>query len=155
MGLLLNFAYLFAAFFGMEAIAWITHKYLMHGLLWHLHQDHHQREDGQIIEKNDSFFIVFATPAILLFLWGIQYGWMDMRIWVALGITLYGFTYFVVHDIFIHQRFKIFRNSSNVYFKAIRRAHKTHHKSLGKEGGSCFGMLLFPYKFLREAKQAK
>jgi beta-carotene 3-hydroxylase len=43
--------------------------------------------------------------------------------------------YFLVHEVFIHQRFKWFRNSDNVYFRAIRRAHKVHHKHMGKEQG--------------------
>jgi beta-carotene 3-hydroxylase len=43
---------------------------------------------------------------------------------------------FFVHEVFIHQRFKWFRNSDNVYFRAIRRAHKVHHKHMGKEQGS-------------------
>ena len=60
----------------------------------------------------------------------------------------YGLTYFLVHDIFIHQRFKWFRNANSRYGKAVRRAHKIHHKHLGKEDGECFGMLFFPLKYL-------
>ena len=30
------------SFFGMEFIAWFTHKYVMHGLLWSWHEDHHK-----------------------------------------------------------------------------------------------------------------
>jgi beta-carotene 3-hydroxylase len=51
------------------------------------------------------------------------------------GILAYGIAYFLVHEVFIHQRFKWFRNSDNVYFRAIRRAHKVHHKHMGKEQG--------------------
>ena len=53
----------------------------------------------------------------------------------------------MVHDIFIHQRFKIFRNSDNSYFRAIRRAHKMHHKYLEKEDGESFVMLLVAKKY--------
>ena len=70
--------------------------------------------------------------------------------WIGLGITIYGFTYFLVHDIFIHQRFKIIRNIDTNYFKAIRRAHKIHHKHLSKEHGECFGMLWVPFKYFRQ-----
>ena len=41
-------------------------------------------------------------------LWGEFSFWAGLPI--AIGIFCYGFTYFVVHDIFIHRRFKIFRN---------------------------------------------
>ena len=30
-----------AACLGMALVAWLTHKYIMHGLLWVLHKDHH------------------------------------------------------------------------------------------------------------------
>jgi beta-carotene 3-hydroxylase len=87
-----------------------------------------------------------------LFLWGSIYGNI-IAIGIASGITLYGFCYFLVHDIFIHQRFKWFRNTNNIYLKAIRRAHKMHHKHLGKHDGECFGMLWVPFKYFREAYQ--
>ena len=44
-----------ATFFGMEFMAWATHKYVMHGLMWYFHKDHHQVEPG-FFEKNDVFF---------------------------------------------------------------------------------------------------
>ena len=76
----------------------------------------------------------------------------DIRLFIGIGIALYGFAYFMVHDIFIHQRFKIFRKSENIYMRAIRKAHKIHHKHLGKEEGECFGMLLVPFRYYKEAK---
>jgi beta-carotene 3-hydroxylase len=70
---------------------------------------------------------------------------------IGLGILLYGMAYFFVHDIFIHQRFKIFRRTTNPYLMALRKAHKVHHKHLGKEEGECFGMLVVPFKYYKEA----
>ncbi len=70
---------------------------------------------------------------------------------VGTGITLYGATYFLVHDILIHQRFKAFRNFDSVYLRAIRRAHKMHHKHLTKHDGESFGMLWVPIKYFKEA----
>ena len=57
----------------------------------------------------------------------------------SLIITLYGMAYFFVHDVFIHQRLKVFTRTERSYFLAMRRAHKQHHKHLGKEEGECFG----------------
>jgi beta-carotene 3-hydroxylase len=54
--------------------------------------------------------------------------------------------------VFIHQRFKWLRNSNNAYFRAIRRAHKMHHKHLDKHEGECFGMLWVPFKYFRQEK---
>ncbi len=143
-----------ASFLCMEAVAWLTHKYVMHGLLWNLHEDHHKKNPSSFFEKNDYFFLIFAIPGILCLAAGI-YGTYTHLAFIGLGITIYGFAYFMVHDIFIHQRFKFFRNADNFYFRAIRRAHKMHHKHLGKEDGECFGMLWVPLKYFAEAMKRK
>jgi beta-carotene 3-hydroxylase len=150
----INTFFFLLAFFGMEGVAWLTHKYVMHGFLWFLHQDHHQKEIKSVLEKNDSFFLIFSIPGISGLLVGMFFGY-NFFFWIGLGITVYGFAYFLVHDIFIHQRIKYFRNSDSVYLRAIRKAHKVHHKHLGKEDGECFGMLWVPFKYFIEAAKAK
>lgn len=132
----------------MECITWLTHKYVMHGFLWYLHADHHQPKYAHIFERNDLFFVIFAIPSILLFYFGAEAGF-DYRFFIGLGIFAYGLSYFIVHDIFIHQRFKLFRNTKNKYLLALRKGHKVHHKYLGKEHGECFGMLFVPFKYFR------
>lgn len=139
------------AFAAMELVAWFTHKYVMHGLLWFLHKDHHNKQTKGFFEHNDFFFLIFAIPGIISLLIGMQMAY-NAFFWIGLGITLYGFAYFLVHDIFIHQRFKLFRNSDNRYFQAIRRAHKMHHKHLDKHDGQCFGMLLVPFKYFKRSQ---
>jgi beta-carotene 3-hydroxylase len=69
---------------------------------------------------------------------------------VGAGIALYGLVYFLVHDVLIHRRFNWFDKTSNKYFKAIRKAHKVHHKNRYKEEGTCFGMLVVPKKFFQQ-----
>jgi len=142
------------AFCGMEAIAWLSHKYLMHGLFWSLHRDHHKKEAYGFFEHNDFFFLIFAIPGMAALLFGIRGGY-SFLFWIGIGICLYGLMYFLVHDVFIHQRFKIFRHADAIYLKAIRRAHKMHHKHLGKEDGECFGMLWVPFKYFREMKSKR
>ena len=139
------------AFASMEAVAWFTHKYIMHGLLWTLHKDHHKKESTGFFEHNDFFFLIFATPGIAGLFLGAQNDF-NCLFFAGLGITLYGSAYFLVHDVFIHQRFKMFRNVNTRYFKAIRRAHKVHHKHINKEDGECFGMLWVPMKYFRQNK---
>ena len=39
---LVNALVFFGVFFGMEGVAWTTHKYVMHGSLWSLHESHHR-----------------------------------------------------------------------------------------------------------------
>ena len=139
----------FAVVVSMEGVTWLTHKFIMHGLGWYLHEDHHQPGYPHVFEKNDAFFIVFAIPSILLFYFGTR-GEINWMFFVGLGILIYGICYFLVHDIFIHQRFKLFRNANNRYAKAVRRAHKMHHKHIGKGDGECFGMLLVPFKYFKK-----
>lgn len=135
----------------MEFVAWFTHKFIMHGFLWNLHEDHHTHTNPGFFEKNDAFFLIFATPGILCTVLGSIYN-SNISMAVGIGITAYGACYFLVHDVFIHQRFKWLRNVNNWYFKGIRRAHKMHHKHIQKEKGECFGMLFVPFKYLKEAK---
>jgi len=134
----------------MEGVAWWMHKYIMHGIFWNLHEDHHVRENhDSFFERNDFFFVFFSVLAITAFaLWSI-YGWV-ICLGIGIGISIYGAVYFFVHDLFIHQRVKVLRNTNNRYLKALRRGHKMHHKHLGKHDGECFGMLWVPLKYFRK-----
>ncbi len=137
-----------STFIFMEVIAWFSHKYIMHGFLWHLHKDHHKKDHGSWFERNDLFFIFYAVVSMtLVILWGEFGFWAGLP--MALGIFTYGMSYFVVHDIFIHQRFKIFKKTNSKYAKGLRRAHKIHHKNIHKEDGECFGMLWIPLKYFK------
>lgn len=135
----------------METATWLTHKFIMHGFGWYLHEDHHQPGYPHVFEKNDAFFIVGAIPSILLFWFGTQ-GGINWKFFVGLGVLIYGILYFLVHDVLIHRRFKWFDKTNNWYLKGLRKAHKMHHKHLGKEEGECFGMLYVPLKYFREAR---
>ena len=85
----------------MEAVAWFTHKYIMHGFLWVLHKDHHDRSNDSVFERNDFFFLIFAIPGSVFIIVGSQLGFDFFLFWIGLGITLYGAAYFFVHDLFI------------------------------------------------------
>jgi beta-carotene 3-hydroxylase len=135
-------------FLTMEGITWLTHKYVMHGFLWYLHEDHHQPKYKGLVEKNDAFFVIFAIPDILLFYFGVNPE-LNYLFFIGLGILFYGMAYFFVHDILIHQRIKLFTRTNIKYFVALRKGHKVHHKHLGKEDGECFGMLNVPKKYFK------
>ncbi|SDJ50571.1 beta-carotene 3-hydroxylase [Pedobacter sp. ok626] len=144
----MNFIILLITFILMEAATWFIHKYIMHGLLWVLHHDHHDHSTEGSFEKNDYFFVIFALPAIALIYFGFL-NHFNYLFYIGLAITLYGMAYFFVHDIFIHQRIKYLADTQNPYLLAIRRAHKQHHKHLGKEEGECFGFLYVPMKYFK------
>ncbi len=144
---------IFIATFGiMEFMAWATHKFVMHGPMWYFHEDHHVEEPG-VFERNDVFFLIYAIPSWLCIMLGLM-NQNFVSVWIGFGIAGYGLAYFLIHDVFIHRRLKWLRNIDNAYFRAIRKAHKVHHKHLGKEHSECFGMLLVPRKYYLEAKKS-
>jgi beta-carotene 3-hydroxylase len=138
----------------MEGITWLTHRYVMHGFLWYLHEDHHRKRPG-FFEKNDAFFVIFAIPSMLCILFGtLTDGWWWLQA-IGFGIMAYGAAYFLVHDVIIHQRFKWFSRSNNTYIRAIRWAHKMHHKHLEKGHGESFGMLLVHGRYWAKIRRDK
>ena len=102
----------------MEFNAWFTHKYIMHGFLWSLHKDHHHKDHDSWFERNDAFFIFYAVVSMgCFYLWNYEGVWFTLPI--GLGILFYGMAYFIVHDIFIHQRFKLLRNTNSLYVPRV------------------------------------
>jgi len=100
------------------------------------------------LKETICFFLQYAAISMFFtVLWGEYNFWLGLPI--AIGIFMYGLAYFIVHDVFIHQRFKILRNIDNKYARGLRRAHKIHHKHLGKKDGECFGMLVVPKKYFK------
>ncbi len=89
----MNVLIVLVTFFLMEGITWLTHKYVMHGFLWTLHRDHHDKSHTGTMERNDYFFLIFAIPAISMMFYGSLH---DFNYWfyIGLGITLYGLAYF-------------------------------------------------------------
>ncbi|MBL0024130.1 MAG: sterol desaturase family protein [Saprospiraceae bacterium] len=128
----------------MEFVAWLAHKYLMHGWLWIWHEDHHKPhyEKTGFFEKNDLLFLVFALPSMICYIIGSLHADYRWVLYIGIGISIYGLIYFLIHDVYIHQRFKWFRQLDSRYSRAILRAHGAHHSKTQKEGGESFGLLL-------------
>jgi beta-carotene 3-hydroxylase len=142
-------------FLGMEFVAWFTHKYIMHGLLWSWHEDHHQPHHKKgFFEKNDLFFLVFAIPSVLCYIAGLStpHFWL---LFVGIGISIYGLAYFLIHDVYIHRRFKWFKQLDNKYSRAILRAHGAHHAKQTKEDGESFGLLIVDSKYFKKRSRWK
>ncbi len=140
----------------MEFVAWFTHKYVMHGLLWKWHEDHHKPhfKEGRFFEKNDLFFLVFAIPSMI----SIMAGTMTEYVWLfyaGIGVAIYGAIYFLIHDVYIHQRFPWFRQLDSKYSRAILRAHGAHHAKQTKEGCESFGLLVVARKYFKSRSNWK
>lgn len=140
----------FLTFCVMEFNAWALHKYVMHGFLWSVHKDHHQPVAGRSYQLNDAFAIFFAVPSFLLILFDSLYDLPRLGA-CGFGIMAYGIVYFIVHEVIIHRRWKLFMVRNNFYFEAVNAAHKIHHSVKEKEGASNFGMLVVPLKYYRNA----
>lgn len=143
-----------AAIVAMEFMAWFTHKYVMHGPLWHWHEDHHKphHEKDGFFEKNDLFFLVFAIPSAICYILGLStaHFWL---LFVGIGISIYGIIYFLIHDVYIHQRFKWFRQLDSKYSRAILRAHGAHHAKQSKEDCESFGLLVVDSKYFKKRSE--
>ncbi len=133
----------------MEFVAWFTHKYVMHGFLWSWHEDHHlpHFEKEGFFEKNDLFFIVFAIPSAASYMLGTFIPSLTWLLFVGIGISLYGLTYFLIHDVYIHKRFKWFKHLDSKYSRSILKAHGAHHAKTTKEGCEEFGLLVVGKKY--------
>lgn len=142
------------AFFGMELVAILTHKYLMHGVLWCLHESHHRPRTGNF-ELNDLFAVFFSLPAILL----IWFGTTTPATWLlplGLGITGYGLAYFFMHDILVHHRTSIRIRPTGGYLRRVLEAHWVHHSVTTREGAVSFGFLYAePVEKLRRQLDAR
>lgn len=124
-------------FIGMEFIARLMHKYLMHGVLWSLHKDHHY-PTSSAFQKNDLFGLIFAGISIYLILeWIISGNLLFLS--VALGMTGYGLAYFTIHDMIIHNRHLRLRKKAmkNGLLRTLIEVHDVHHK----EGKGNWGFL--------------
>jgi len=138
------------AFIGMEFAAWFTHRYVMHGFLWNWHEDHHKpHEHPGPLYKNDRFFLVFAIPSALCYCIGSLVPGYLFLLFVGIGISLYGMVYFLIHDVYIHQRFKWFKQLDGKYSRAILRAHGDHHVKKTKEDCVSFGLLFVHPKYFK------
>lgn len=129
----------------MEFIAWFAHKYVMHGVLWSVHEDHH-KPTGRFFQRNDWFFLIFAIPSWQCIMLGFIF-WNFLSVGIGFGIAFYGTCYFLIHEVLIHRRFNWLDNVNNSYFTALKKAHRVHHEKTEKEDGECFGLLYVPKKY--------
>lgn len=135
--------------FLMELWAALLHGKVWHASLWFVHRSHHVARIGRF-ERNDALSVLHAPIAIVLVLYGcagtpgftreLAYG-------IGIGMTLFGVAYAIVHDGLVHGRLPVRFLLRSRYFKAVVRAHRTHH--VGTRGGPPFGLFLGPLELAR------
>ncbi len=129
-----------------EFVAWFTHKYVMHGVLWTWHQSHHTVHD-HALEKNDWFAVVFSIPSIALIYYSTIATYNPYLLSVGVGIFCYGLFYMIFHDVIVHQRIKWRPKSRSNYLNRMIHAHYVHHAKHTKEDCEAFGFLIAPKKY--------
>ena len=127
----------------MESVAYVTHRWIMHGPGWFLHASHHRERFGRF-EANDLYALMFAVPSIVLLYGGVNLDWGSWAIWVGAGIAAYGAIYFGFHDVIVHQRIPHRYVARSAYMKRIVQAHRLHHATESKHGSVSFGFLWAP-----------
>lgn len=126
----------------MELVAYSTHRWIMHGPVgWGWHKSHHEEHDDAF-EKNDLYGLIFSVIAILLFLTG-EWWWPSLW-WIAVGMTVYGLIYFVLHDGLVHQRWPFRYVPRRGYFRRLYQAHRLHHAVEGRDDCVSFGFIYAP-----------
>ncbi len=127
----------------MEGVAYVAHRWVMHGFLWSLHKSHHRPRTG-LFEANDWFAVMFALPSILCFVAGMHDPFDSLFTWIGLGIAAYGAIYFGFHDVIVHRRIKHGWRPTSDYMRRIVQAHRLHHVVETRDGTVSFGFLVAP-----------
>ena len=125
----------------MEYVAWVVHKYLMHGPLWFLHKSHHRPRSGWF-ELNDTFGLFFSAVSIALIYFGLR--GHPVMLGIGLGMVGYGVIYFLVHDVLVHRRVRHVFVPRSGYLRRIYQAHRMHHALETKHGAVSFGFVYAP-----------
>ena len=123
------------AFVAMEAVSYLAHRFVMHGVGMGWHRSHHRRSESRF-EKNDLFPVTFAAITILAMTAGVTFPSLEALYTVGIGVTLYGMAYLFVHDVYIHAR--LGRLPTMAPFEWLKESHRIHHLF----GGEPYGMLL-------------
>lgn len=141
-----------AGFLAMEGIAWLSHRYVMHGWGWGWHKSHHApRSHG--FEANDLYALFGAALAIGLFLLARQLHSPEIQA-LAVGITAYGAAYALVHDGLVHQRWPFRYVPRTGYLRRLVQAHRIHHAVRSREDAVSYGFLVVrdPQRLAAEVK---
>jgi beta-carotene 3-hydroxylase len=109
----------------MEPLTALIHRFVFHGFGMGWHRSHHE-PPRRVLEANDLFPVVFAAATIALLSIGVWVGGRSVLVPLGVGITAYGATYLVVHDVVIHRRVAWLRIPDRVGWR-LRAAHNVHH----------------------------
>jgi beta-carotene 3-hydroxylase len=145
----------------MEPVTALTHRFVMHGVGKALHRSHHRNGAASArngnprgtnidphragtygahgLEANDAFPVVFAALVMVGLAVGFNVDGWSFLVPMGIGITAYGVSYALVHDVYIHRRIALpvlgHRNVPGL--QRLAAAHRVHHE----RNGAPYGML--------------
>lgn len=128
------------SFCTMEPVAYLAHRFVMHGPGVALHRSHHRSRQRRW-EANDAFPAAFAALVLGAMALGYQVDGLGVLVPVGVGISAYGIIYALVHDVYIHRRVRLMPRRWARRMTALERladAHRIHHLY----GGEPYGMLV-------------
>lgn len=114
------------AFIVMEPITAATHRWIMHGVGEFLHRSHHRNRDARW-EANDWYPVMFAAIVNLALFAGFNWNGFEALVPAAVGVTVYGAAYALVHDVYIHGRLGWFDGRRIAILDRLAAAHRIHH----------------------------
>jgi beta-carotene 3-hydroxylase len=114
-----------AAFAVMEPVAYLAHRFVMHGFGMGWHRSHHQARVSRF-EKNDLYPVTMAGLTVLAMAAATTFPSVDALLPTGAGVTAYGFAYLFVHDVYIHRRLPFFTAVIGP-LERLREAHRIHH----------------------------
>tara|TARA_Y100001934_G_C12051489_1_gene630972 strand:+ start:210 stop:623 length:414 start_codon:yes stop_codon:yes gene_type:complete len=123
----------------MELLSWPMHRFLFHGPLWSLHEDHHRAHQG-FLEKNDLFSSFFALISMALIMGSIYFENYESPFAIGLGMALYGFLYFWIHDGLAHKRWSPPKFMRPRWAEVVKQNHRRHHQKATKNGQGPYGL---------------
>jgi beta-carotene 3-hydroxylase len=109
----------------MEPVTALLHRFVFHGFGMGWHRSHHE-PPRHALEANDLFPVVFAAATIALLSVGVWVGGGEVLVPMGVGITAYGASYLLVHDIVIHRRIPWLPIPES-FLAHLRAAHNVHH----------------------------
>jgi beta-carotene 3-hydroxylase len=137
MGMSLYLGTALLSFLGMEGISYLLHRFVYHKLLWVFHRSHHQKRNGTF-ELNDIFPAVLSIIAMSALIWGLYEPSNSVLVSAAAGVSVYGIVYFLIHDLYIHERAGSIALHLPLLAR-IKQGHEVHHRY----GGEPYGLLLY------------
>ena len=117
------------ALVAMEPISAGVHRFIGHGVAWKLHRSHHEAPIDRIVglEANDAIPAGSAVVTMAMFAIGRWVNGFAILQPLAIGMTMYGVAYFVVHDVYIHRRVALLPRHVGL-LEPFRLHHLGHHR---------------------------